>query len=107
MTLYLDGLAVGCGDDPFLPARFSTCLGVAVLCSSTCRCLPFAIEQIDLSAAELVISSSRLVAKGVLTAMDQLHISYVQTPVLYSWDQMHAYMQHSALVRRDPSPPWS
>ena len=44
--------------------------------------LPFAIEQIELTAAELVISSSHLVAKGVLTAPDQLHISYVHTPCL-------------------------
>ena len=34
--------------------------------------LPFAIEQIDLCAAELVISSSHLVAKGVLTSPEQL-----------------------------------
>ena len=62
--------------------------------------LPFAIEQIDLGAAELVISSSHLVAKGVLTSPDQLHISYVHTPVRYAWDQMHAYLQRSALARR-------
>ena len=55
--------------------------------------LPFAIEQIDLSAADLVISSSHLVAKGVLTTPDQLHVSYVHTPVRYAWDQMHAYLQ--------------
>jgi len=61
--------------------------------------LPLAIEQIDLSAAELVISSSHLVAKGVLTAPDQLHVSYVHTPVRYAWDQMHAYLQRSTLVR--------
>ena len=66
--------------------------------------LPFAIEQIDLAAAELVISSSHLVAKGVLTAPDQLHISYVHTPVRYAWDQMHAYLQRSALVRRGLGP---
>ena len=36
--------------------------------------LLFAIEQIDLGAAELVISSSHLVAKGVLTDADQLRI---------------------------------
>ena len=66
--------------------------------------LPFAIEQIDLGAAELVISSSHLVAKGVLTAPDQLHISYVHTPVRYAWDQMHAYLQRSALVRRGLGP---
>ncbi len=62
--------------------------------------LPFAIEQIDLGDAELVISSSHLVAKGVLTSPDQLHISYVHTPVRYAWDQMHAYLQRSALARR-------
>ena len=55
--------------------------------------LPFAIEQIDLGAAEMEISSSHLVAKGLLTAPDQLHISYVHTPVRYAWDQMHAYLQ--------------
>ena len=66
--------------------------------------LPFAIEQIDLGAAELVISSSHLVAKGVLTSPDQLHISYVHTPVRYAWDQMHGYLQRSALARRGLGP---
>ena len=66
--------------------------------------LPLAIEQIDLSAADLVISSSHLVAKGVLTAPDQLHVSYVHTPVRYAWDQMHAYLARSALVRRGLGP---
>ena len=66
--------------------------------------LPLAIEQIDLSGADLVISSSHLVAKGVLTAPDQLHVSYVHTPVRYAWDQMHAYLERSALVRRGLGP---
>ena len=66
--------------------------------------LPLAIEQIDLSDSELVISSSHLVAKGVLTAPDQLHVSYVHTPVRYAWDQMHAYLERSALVRRGFGP---
>ena len=66
--------------------------------------LPFAIEQIDLGAVELVISSSHLVAKGVLTGPEQLHISYVHTPVRYAWDQMHAYLQRSALARRGLGP---
>ena len=67
--------------------------------------LPFAIEQIDLGAAELVISSSHLVAKGVLTSPDQLHISYVHTPVRYAWDQMHAYLRRSRLAQ-SPLGPW-
>jgi glycosyltransferase involved in cell wall biosynthesis len=66
--------------------------------------LPLAIEQIDLSGADLVISSSHLVAKGVLTSPDQLHVSYVHTPVRYAWDQMHAYLERSALVRRGFGP---
>ena len=66
--------------------------------------LPYAIEQIDVGAAELVISSSHLVAKGVLTAPDQLHVSYVHTPVRYAWDQMHAYLKRSALARRGLGP---
>ena len=66
--------------------------------------LPLAIEQIDLSDYPLVISSSHLVAKGVLTAPDQLHISYVHTPVRYAWDQMHAYLRRSALGRRGFGP---
>ncbi len=61
--------------------------------------LPFAIEQIDLDGYPLVISSSHLVAKGVLTSPDQLHISYVHTPVRYAWDQMNIYLRRSFLRR--------
>ena len=59
--------------------------------------LPFAIEQIDLEGYPLVISSSHLVAKGILTSPDQLHISYVHTPVRYAWDQMNIYLKRSFL----------
>ena len=43
--------------------------------------LPFAIEQFDLSEYDFVISSSHAFAKGVITSPDQLHISYIHTPV--------------------------
>jgi glycosyltransferase involved in cell wall biosynthesis len=61
--------------------------------------LPLAIEQLDLADYPLVISSSHLVAKGVLTGPDQLHVSYVHTPVRYAWDQMHPYLASSSLAR--------
>ncbi len=61
--------------------------------------LPFAIEQLDLEGYPLVISSSHLVAKGILTSPDQLHISYVHTPVRYAWDQMNIYLKRSFLRR--------
>ena len=66
--------------------------------------LPLAIEQLDLSGYPLVLSSSHLVAKGVLTSPDQCHISYVHTPVRYAWDQMHAYLRRSALAQRGLGP---
>ena len=66
--------------------------------------LPLAIEQLDLSGYPLVLSSSHLVAKGVLTSPDQCHLSYVHTPVRYAWDQMNAYLRQSALARRGLAP---
>ena len=59
--------------------------------------LPFAIEQIDLSEYDLVISSSHAFAKGVITSPEQLHISYIHTPMRYAWDQMNTYLKQSKL----------
>ena len=58
-----------------------------------------AIEQLDFSKYDLVISSSHSFAKGIITSPDQLHISYVHTPMRYAWDQMNVYMKHSKLSR--------
>src|SRR6478752_3196447 len=54
--------------------------------------MPLAIEQFDLSGFDLVISSSYAVAKGVITGPDQLHVSYVHSPMRYAWDLQHAYL---------------
>ncbi len=61
--------------------------------------LPFAIEQLDLEEYPLVISSSHLVAKGILTSPNQLHVSYIHTPVRYAWDQMNIYLKRSFLAK--------
>ena len=65
---------------------------------------PLAIEQFDLSDFDLVISSSHCVAKGVLTSPDQLHISYVHTPMRYAWDQMETYIKSSLISKFGLSP---
>ena len=57
---------------------------------------PLAIEQFDLRAYDLVISSSHAVAKGVITSPDQLHISYIHSPMRYAWDQMNTYLNSSS-----------
>ncbi|WP_114238892.1 glycosyltransferase family 4 protein [Dyella sp. C9] len=60
--------------------------------------MPLAIEQLDLSSYDIVISSSHAVAKGVLTGPDQLHVSYVHTPIRYAWDLQHQYLKESDLT---------
>lgn len=60
--------------------------------------MPLAIEQLDLSGYDLVISSSHAVAKGVLTGPDQMHISYVHSPIRYAWDLQHQYLRESGLA---------
>lgn len=59
--------------------------------------MPLAVEQLDVSAYDIVISSSHAVAKGILTGPDQLHISYVHTPIRYAWDLQHQYLRESGL----------
>ncbi len=59
--------------------------------------MPLAIEQFDLSAYDLVISSSHAVAKGVITGPSQLHISYVHSPMRYAWDLQHQYLREAGL----------
>lgn len=61
--------------------------------------MPLAIEQIDLSEYELVISSSHAVAKGIITGPDQLHLSYVYSPMRYAWDLQHQYLKLGGLDR--------
>jgi len=58
---------------------------------------PIAIEQHDLSEYDVILSSSHAVAKGVLTHSNQLHISYVHTPIRYAWDLYHQYLKESEL----------
>ncbi len=74
---------------PFAKAKFRQYLPL----------MPLAIEQLDLSAYDLIISSSHAVAKGVLTAPHQLHISYVHSPIRYAWDLQHQYLKESNLER--------
>jgi glycosyltransferase involved in cell wall biosynthesis len=59
--------------------------------------MPLAIEQLDLSSYDLVISSSHAVAKGVITGPNQLHISYVHSPMRYAWDLQHQYLTQTGL----------
>lgn len=59
--------------------------------------MPLAVEQFDLSGYDLIISDSHAVAKGVITGPNQLHVSYVHSPIRYAWDLQHQYLRESGL----------
>jgi glycosyltransferase involved in cell wall biosynthesis len=61
--------------------------------------MPLAIEQLDLSGYDLVVSSSHAVAKGVLTGPGQLHVSYVHSPMRYAWDLQQQYLRQAGIER--------
>jgi glycosyltransferase involved in cell wall biosynthesis len=60
---------------------------------------PLAVESHDLTGADVIISSSHAFAKGVLTTGDQLHVSYVHSPMRYAWDLHHEYLRDYRLDR--------
>lgn len=62
--------------------------------------MPLAVEDLDLSEYDIILSSSHAVAKGVLTNSKQLHISYVHTPMRYAWDMYHLYLKEAGLDKK-------
>jgi glycosyltransferase involved in cell wall biosynthesis len=59
---------------------------------------PLAVESHDLREYDLILSSSHMVAKGVLTRAGQLHISYCHSPCRFAWDLYHQYLEESGLT---------
>ncbi len=65
--------------------------------------LPFftrAIESINLSEYDCILSLSHAVAKGVITHPHQLHMCYCFTPMRYAWDLSECYMQGLNPIKR-------
>jgi glycosyltransferase involved in cell wall biosynthesis len=55
--------------------------------------MPTAFESFDLSAFDVVLSSSSALSKGVICHPHQLHISYCHTPTRYLWSDYHEYLE--------------
>jgi glycosyltransferase involved in cell wall biosynthesis len=58
-----------------------------------------AVETHDVSDADVILSSSHAFAKGVLTTGQQLHVSYIHSPMRYAWDLHHQYLADYGLER--------
>jgi len=62
---------------------------------------PFAVGSLDLSAYDLVISSSSGYAKGVRTSPQAIHVCYCHTPMRWAWNyQDYARRQSFGLSQR-------
>lgn len=60
--------------------------------------MPLAIETLDVSKYDLVISLSHAVAHGVKTHKHQTHISYISTPMRYAWHMRDDYLKLHGLT---------
>jgi len=62
--------------------------------------MPMALEELDLSAYDLVISSEAGPAKGVIVRPDALHVCYCHSPMRYIWDQYPVYRRSAGPLAR-------
>lgn len=60
---------------------------------------PLALEHLNLSGYDLVISSEAGPAKGVLTSQHTCHICYCHSPMRYLWDMYHEYRNGDGMGR--------
>lgn len=67
--------------------------------------MPMALEELDLSAYDLVISSESGPAKGVITRPDSRHLCYCHSPMRYLWDHYHQYKREANPLARLVMPP--
>lgn len=62
--------------------------------------MPLALEQLDLSGYDLVISSESGPAKGIIVGPNTRHICYCHSPMRYLWDMYHEYLNGASLPVR-------
>ncbi|CAM4369051.1 glycosyl transferase [Stenotrophomonas lactitubi] len=62
--------------------------------------MPVALEQLDLTGYDLVISSESGPAKNVITHPDALHICYCHSPMRYVWDMYPLYLADAGWLTR-------
>ncbi len=66
--------------------------------------MPLALEELDLSGYDLVISFEAGPAKGVITGPGALHVCYCHSPMRYLWDVYPAYKRSAGWLSRIAMP---
>lgn len=59
--------------------------------------MPEALEELDLTGYDLILSSEAGPAKGIIPPPDSLHVCYVHSPMRYIWDKYHDYRNNASL----------
>ncbi|MEP7456458.1 glycosyltransferase [Phyllobacterium sp. SB3] len=62
--------------------------------------MPLALESMDLTSYDLIISSESGPAKGIIPKPDALHICYCHSPMRYIWDHYFFYHASAGFVKR-------
>lgn len=62
--------------------------------------MPRALEALDLTGYDLVISSEAGPAKGVIVSPDAFHLCYCHSPMRYLWDQYHIYRANAGALTK-------
>jgi glycosyltransferase involved in cell wall biosynthesis len=62
--------------------------------------MPLALESLDLSGYDLIISSESGPAKGIIPPPGGLHVCYCHSPMRYAWDMYHAYKDGAGFFKR-------
>ena len=66
--------------------------------------MPLALEQLDLTGYDLVISSESGPAKGGITNPSALNLCYCHSPMRYLWDHYHLYRKDANPLARAAMP---
>ena len=66
--------------------------------------MPMALEELDLTKYDIVISSESGPAKGVITHPSSMHLCYCHSPMRYLWDHYHQYRAEAGLAARIAMP---
>lgn len=62
--------------------------------------MPLALEELDLSGYDLIISSESGPAKGVIPPPTAKHICYCHSPMRYIWDHYHIYRRSAGWLAK-------
>lgn len=62
--------------------------------------MPFALEALDLSEYDLIISSESGPAKGIVPGDNSLHICYCHSPMRYLWGEFPLYFSSVNIIQK-------